>query len=70
MMRPMRNETMATAKMKSSLRFLRRKVLGYMSTMAVTRLSTHTNCRRGENRGDALLLIKKNTIVDIVRGRV
>lgn len=43
MMSPMRKDTTATARMKSSLRFLRRKVVGYMSTMAVTRLSTHTN---------------------------
>lgn len=46
MMSPMRKDTTATARMKSSLRFLRRKVEGYMSTMAVTRLSTHTNWSR------------------------
>lgn len=46
MMSPMRKETTDTARMKSSLRFLRRKVEGYMSIMAVTRLSTHTNWSR------------------------
>lgn len=46
MMRPMKKESTATARMKSSLRCLRRKVDGYMSTTAVTRLSTHTNCGR------------------------
>lgn len=43
MMSPRRKDTTATPRMNSSLRFLRRKVEGYMSTMAVTRLSTHTN---------------------------
>lgn len=43
MMRPRKKDTIATARMKSSLRFLRRKTEGYISTTAVTRLSTHTN---------------------------
>lgn len=43
MMRPIRKENRDTAKRKSSLRFLRRNTAGYMSTTAVTRLSTHTN---------------------------
>lgn len=45
MMRPTRKETRLTANRKSSRRFLRRNTSGYMSTTAVTRLSTHTNWR-------------------------
>lgn len=43
MISPMRKERMHTTSKKSSLRFLRRNTVGNISTMAVTRLSTHTN---------------------------
>lgn len=51
MMRPMKKEKRLTANRKSSLRFLRLNTAGYMSTTAVTRLSTHTNWQ--EMRGKA-----------------
>lgn len=58
MTRPMRKETRTTANRKSSRRYFRRNTAGYMSTMAVTRLSTHTNwCRRGEK------VINRNAII-------
>lgn len=43
MISPTKKDTMHTTNKKSSLRFLRRNTVGYMSTMAVTRLSTQTN---------------------------
>lgn len=47
MIRPMRKEVTDTPKMRSSLRFFFRNTWGYMSTSAVTRLSTHTNWMKG-----------------------
>lgn len=43
MMRPIKKEKRLTPKRKSSLRCLRLNTVGCMSTIAVTRLSTHTN---------------------------
>lgn len=61
MMRPTKKEKRLTPKRKSSLRFLRRNTAGYMSTTAVTRLSTHTNWWDvGEKKG-ALVQFTTNT---------
>lgn len=43
MMRPIKKEKRLTPRRKSSLRCLRLNKVGCMSTIAVTRLSTHTN---------------------------
>lgn len=51
MMSPMRKETTDIPRISSSRRYPLLKVSGYMSTTAVTKLSTHTNCRR---RGDSI----------------
>lgn len=61
MIRPTKKEKRLTPKRKSSLRFLRRNTAGYMSTTAVTRLSTHTNWWGvGEKKG-ALVQFTTNT---------
>lgn len=44
---PTRKEVTDTPRMRTSLRFFLRNTRGCMSTSAVTRLSTHTNCRSG-----------------------
>lgn len=43
MIRPTKKDRKDMAKRKSSLRYFWRNTAGYISTMAVTRLSTHTN---------------------------
>lgn len=55
MMSPMRKETTDIPRISSSRRYPLLKVSGYMSTTAVTKLSTHTNCRR---RGDLIKTLK------------
>lgn len=47
MMSPMKKETTDIPRISSSRRYPLLNVSGYMSTTAVTKLSTHTNCRRG-----------------------
>lgn len=51
MMSPMKKETTDIPRISSSRRYPLLKVSGYMSTTAVTKLSTHTNCPR---RGDLI----------------
>lgn len=48
MMSPMKKETTDIPRISSSRRYPLLNVSGYMSTTAVTKLSTHTNCRRGD----------------------
>lgn len=48
---PTRKEVTDTPRMRTSLRFFLRNTRGYMSTSAVTRLSTHTNWTRGRGVG-------------------
>lgn len=44
----MKKETTDIPRISSSRRYPLLNVSGYMSTTAVTKLSTHTNCRRGD----------------------
>lgn len=44
--KPMKYETMERARINNSRLYPLRKTLGYMSTTAVTRLSTHTNWKK------------------------